>query len=91
MPGKPLSGKVALVAGGDPGRGPRDRRRARRRGRARVRHRPHDPAQPSEYGRPETIEETAELVAAAGGTATAVAVDHLDAAQVARPGGAHRA
>ena len=37
----------------------------------------------SEYGRPETIEETAELVAAAGGVATAVAVDHLEAAQVA--------
>ncbi len=37
----------------------------------------------SEYGRPETIEETAELVAAAGGTATALAVDHLEPAQVA--------
>lgn len=32
----------------------------------------------SEYDRPETIEETAELVAAAGGTATPVVVDHLD-------------
>jgi NAD(P)-dependent dehydrogenase (short-subunit alcohol dehydrogenase family) len=37
----------------------------------------------SEYERPETIEETAELIEAAGGTATAIAVDHLDAAQVA--------
>ena len=37
----------------------------------------------SEYRRPETIEETAELVAAAGGKATAVAVDHLQAAEVA--------
>jgi NAD(P)-dependent dehydrogenase (short-subunit alcohol dehydrogenase family) len=37
----------------------------------------------SEYARPETIEETADLVTAAGGTATAVAVDHLDPAQVA--------
>jgi NAD(P)-dependent dehydrogenase (short-subunit alcohol dehydrogenase family) len=37
----------------------------------------------SEYGRPETIEETAELVEAAGGTATPVAVDHLEPAQVA--------
>lgn len=36
----------------------------------------------SEYRRPETIEETAELVAAAGGTATAVAVDHLEPAEV---------
>ena len=31
----------------------------------------------SEYGRPETIEETAEMVTAAGGTGIAVAVDHL--------------
>jgi NAD(P)-dependent dehydrogenase (short-subunit alcohol dehydrogenase family) len=36
----------------------------------------------SEYDRPETIEETAELVAAEGGTATAVAVDHLDSEAV---------
>jgi NAD(P)-dependent dehydrogenase (short-subunit alcohol dehydrogenase family) len=37
----------------------------------------------SEYDRPETIEETAELVTAAGGTGIAVAVDHLVADQVA--------
>jgi NAD(P)-dependent dehydrogenase (short-subunit alcohol dehydrogenase family) len=35
-------------------------------------------AQRSEYDRPETIEETAELVDAAGGRGIAVAVDHLD-------------
>lgn len=34
-------------------------------------------AQRSEYDRPETIEETAELVEAAGGTGIAVQVDHL--------------
>jgi NAD(P)-dependent dehydrogenase (short-subunit alcohol dehydrogenase family) len=39
--------------------------------------------QRSEYQRPETIEETAELIIAGGGTATAVAVDHLEPAQVA--------
>lgn len=39
--------------------------------------------QRSEYDRDETIEETAELVEAAGGTATAVRVDHLEADQVA--------
>ena len=33
--------------------------------------------QPSEYRRPETIEETAELVTAAGGEGIAVEVDHL--------------
>jgi len=37
----------------------------------------------SEYDRPETIEETAELVDAAGGRGIPVEVDHLDPAQVA--------
>ena len=37
---------------------------------------------PSEYGRPETIEETAELVTAAGGTGIAVPTDHLVPEQV---------
>jgi NAD(P)-dependent dehydrogenase (short-subunit alcohol dehydrogenase family) len=37
---------------------------------------------PSDYDRAETIEETAELVDAVGGTGIAVAVDHLDPAQV---------
>jgi NAD(P)-dependent dehydrogenase (short-subunit alcohol dehydrogenase family) len=36
----------------------------------------------SEYDRPETIEETAELVDEAGGAGIAVEVDHLDPAQV---------
>ena len=36
----------------------------------------------SEYERPETIEETAEQVTAAGGVGIAAAVDHLEAAQV---------
>jgi NAD(P)-dependent dehydrogenase (short-subunit alcohol dehydrogenase family) len=38
----------------------------------------------SEIDRPETIEETAELVSAAGGEGIAVEVDHLDPRQVAR-------
>ena len=38
--------------------------------------------QRSEYDRPETIEETAELIEAAGGTATAIGADHLDTGQV---------
>jgi NAD(P)-dependent dehydrogenase (short-subunit alcohol dehydrogenase family) len=37
----------------------------------------------SEVGRPETIEETGELVSAAGGEGIPVQVDHLDPAQVA--------
>jgi NAD(P)-dependent dehydrogenase (short-subunit alcohol dehydrogenase family) len=38
----------------------------------------------SDYDRPETIEETAELVTALGGRGIPAAVDHLDPAQVAR-------
>ena len=44
----------------------------------------------SEYDRPETIEETAELVTAAGGTGIAVPIDHLEPAQVADARRAHR-
>jgi NAD(P)-dependent dehydrogenase (short-subunit alcohol dehydrogenase family) len=40
--------------------------------------------QRSEVNRPETIEETAELVRKAGGEAIAMQVDHLDPAQVRR-------
>lgn len=39
-------------------------------------------AQPSDYSRPETIEETAELVTGAGGVGIAVPTDHLVPAQV---------
>ena len=41
-------------------------------------------SQRSEYDRPETIEETAELVTQLGGTGIAVPVDHLESEQVAR-------
>jgi NAD(P)-dependent dehydrogenase (short-subunit alcohol dehydrogenase family) len=81
MPG-PLDGRVALVAGATRGAG---RGIAAALGEAgatvyctgrTTRERS------SEYGRPETIEETAELVTAAGGAGIAVAVDHLEAGQV---------
>jgi NAD(P)-dependent dehydrogenase (short-subunit alcohol dehydrogenase family) len=79
---KPLQGKVAVVAGATRGAG---RGIARALGEAgatvyctgrSVRGRP------SSYGRPETIEETAEMVAATGGTGLAVRVDHADEAEV---------
>lgn len=41
-------------------------------------------SQRSEYDRPETIEETAELVTRLGGAGIAVPVDHLESEQVAR-------
>jgi NAD(P)-dependent dehydrogenase (short-subunit alcohol dehydrogenase family) len=81
MPG-PLEGKVALVAGATRGAG---RGTAVSLGEAgatvyctgrTTRERR------SEYDRPETIEETAELVDAAGGTGIAVQVDHLQPTQV---------
>jgi NAD(P)-dependent dehydrogenase (short-subunit alcohol dehydrogenase family) len=79
---KPLTNKVALVAGATRGAG---RGIAVELGAAgatvyvtgrttRI--------QRSEYNRPETIEETAELVTQAGGQGIAVAIDHLDKTQV---------
>jgi NAD(P)-dependent dehydrogenase (short-subunit alcohol dehydrogenase family) len=79
---RPLDGKVALVAGATRGAG---RGTALALGEAgatvyctgrTTRERR------SEYDRPETIEETADLVTAAGGEGIAVAVDHLQAGQV---------
>src|SRR5688572_21561743 len=78
----PLTGKVALVAGATRGAG---RGTAVALGEAgatvyctgrTTRERR------SEYDRPETIEETAELVDSAGGEGIAVEVDHLEPAQV---------
>jgi NAD(P)-dependent dehydrogenase (short-subunit alcohol dehydrogenase family) len=77
-----LSGRVALVAGATRGAG-RGTAVALGEagatvyctGRTTREHR-------SEYDRPETIEETAELVAAAGGEGIAVEVDHLQPEQV---------
>jgi NAD(P)-dependent dehydrogenase (short-subunit alcohol dehydrogenase family) len=79
---RPLAGKVALVAGATRGAG---RGTAVALGEAgatvyctgrTTRERR------SEYGRPETIEETAEFVTAAGGVGIPVAVDHLESGEV---------
>ncbi|HTJ33440.1 MAG TPA: SDR family oxidoreductase [Dactylosporangium sp.] len=78
----PLKGRVALVAGATRGAG---RQIAVQLGAAgatvyctgrTTRERP------SEMGRPETIEETAEMVTAAGGNGIGIGADHLDPRQV---------
>lgn len=74
----PLEGRIALVTGATRGAG---RAIARELGRAGAEvyctGRSTENA-PSDYGRPETIEETARLITDSGGRAHAVAVDHLD-------------
>src|SRR4051795_13544451 len=79
---RPLTGHVAVVAGATRGAG---RGIARALGEAgaivyctgrSVR------GNPSPYSRPETIDETAEMIAAAGGTAIAVQVDHAVESEV---------
>ncbi len=81
-PARPLAGQVAVVAGATRGAG---RGIARALGEAgafvyctgrSVR------GEPSSYNRPETIEETAEIIQSAGGSATAVRVDHTIEADV---------
>ena len=87
-----LAGAVAVVAGGTRGAGRGIAVELGDGGRDRLRDRPQQPRRgPSPMARPETIEETAELVTAAGGTGIAVRVDHTDREEVARAGRAHRA
>jgi len=81
---KPLSGRVALVAGATRGAG-----RGIARALGEVGATVYCTGRSSRGGRvdrrrPETIEETAELVDAAGGQGIAVRVDHLVEAEVAR-------
>jgi NAD(P)-dependent dehydrogenase (short-subunit alcohol dehydrogenase family) len=81
--GRPLAGKVALVAGATRGAGRAIAVELARAGAfvyatgrsSRVHGR-------SELDRPETIEETGELIVAAAGTGQAIRVDHLDPGQV---------
>lgn len=78
----PLDGRVALVAGGTRGAGRGIAHELGAAGATVYVTGRTTAASRSEYGRPETIEETAALVNAAGGTGIAVQVDHLDSAQV---------
>lgn len=92
-PSLPLTGKVALVAGATRGAGRGIATELGALGATVIctgrSTRPGadgsdlDGTGPSDLGRPETIEDTAELVTAAGGVGVARRCDHSDAAQVA--------
>jgi NAD(P)-dependent dehydrogenase (short-subunit alcohol dehydrogenase family) len=79
---KPLAGKVALVTGATRGAGRGTAMALGEAGATVYCTGRSTRERRSEYDRPETIEETAELVTAAGGVGIAVAVDHLEADQV---------
>ena len=74
----PLTGKVALVAGATRGAGRGTAVALGEAGATVYCSGRSTRERRSEYDRPETIEETAELVDAAGGEGIAVAVDHLE-------------
>ncbi|WFE37046.1 SDR family oxidoreductase [Micromonospora sp. WMMD998] len=78
----PLTGKVALVAGATRGAGRQIAVQLGAAGATVYATGRTTRERRSEMDRPETIEETAELVTDAGGTGVAVAVDHLDPEQV---------
>ena len=84
MSERPLSGQVALVAGATRGAGRAIAVELARAGfYVYATGRSSRASGPSEMGRPETIEETGELIAAAGGEGSALVVDHEDPASVA--------
>jgi NAD(P)-dependent dehydrogenase (short-subunit alcohol dehydrogenase family) len=80
---KPLRGRVALVAGATRGAGRAVAVELARAGAiVYATGRSSRVAGPSEIGRPETIEQTGELIAAAGGEGVALRADHLEPDQV---------
>jgi NAD(P)-dependent dehydrogenase (short-subunit alcohol dehydrogenase family) len=79
----PLERKVALVAGATRGAGRAIAVELARAGATVYATGRSTRSSPSEYNRPETIEETGELIEAAGGEGTALQVDHLEPDQVA--------
>ncbi|CAL9664697.1 SDR family oxidoreductase [Streptomyces sp. enrichment culture] len=80
---KPLTGKVALVAGATRGAGRGIAVELGAAGATVYATGRSTRARRSEYNRPETVEDTADLVTEAGGHGIAVPADHLDPAQVA--------
>lgn len=78
----PLEGKIALVAGATRGAGRGIAVELGAAGATVYVTGRTTRTQRSEYDRPETLEDTADLVTAAGGTGIAIPTDHLDHAQV---------
>src|SRR6266700_8289441 len=81
--GKPLTGRVALVAGATRGAGRGIARALGDAGATVYCTGRSVKGKPSPYGRPETINETATLIKAAGGAAIAARVDHTSEREVA--------
>lgn len=79
---KPLAGRVALVAGATRGAGRGIARALAEAGATTYCTGRSVGGRPSAYGRPETIDETAALIEAAGGTAIPVRVDHTSEREV---------
>ena len=82
MPPKPLTGLVAVVAGATRGAGRGIARALGDAGATVYCTGRSVKGQPSPYKRPETIDETAEMINGAGGTAIPVRVDHTIEAEV---------
>jgi NAD(P)-dependent dehydrogenase (short-subunit alcohol dehydrogenase family) len=81
--GRPLDGRIAVVAGATRGAGRGIARALGEAGATVYCTGRSVPGAPSPYGRPETIDETAAMIQEAGGTAIAVRVDHSIEAEVA--------
>jgi NAD(P)-dependent dehydrogenase (short-subunit alcohol dehydrogenase family) len=81
-PSKPLTGRVALVAGATRGAGRGIARALAEAGATVYCTGRSVKGKPSPYRRPETIDETAAMIAAAGGKAVAVRVDHTKESEV---------